>query len=358
MSFLTKIFGGSYDDLWQAIIRPPRDHYSNEDLGLEKFSINGKYYKRTDFTIQNKRNLKLSCSWWEPFDEEREFKRLPCVIYLHGNSSSKAEASSEAKILLPMNISLFAFDFAGCGRSEGEYISLGWFEREDVECIVEYLRRSNKVSTIGLWGRSMGAVTSLMYGDSDPSVAGMVLDSPFSSLKMLVEELVKDKVSLPSFILNQAIKLVKSTVHKKAKFNLDDIEPLNYAKRCFIPALFTAATDDDFVRPHHSKILFDAYQGDKNIIMIEGDHNSIRSKFFKDSAAIFFYNCLQLDKIKEMSQQFDNKKIQIQQPISLTSTKEKKKEEEDYEDEEEIINQIIELSKKEYTSSNNDTKNK
>ncbi len=361
MSFLSKIFGGSYDDLWQAIIRPPRDHYSNEDLGLEKFSINGKYYKRTDFTIQNKRNLKLSCSWWEPFDEEREYKRLPCVIYLHGNSSSKAEASSEAKLLLPMNVSLFAFDFAGCGRSEGEFISLGWYEREDVECIVDYLRRSNKVSTIGLWGRSMGAVTSLMYGDSDPSVAGMVLDSPFSSLKMLVEELVKDKVSLPSFVLNQAIKLVKNTVHKKANFNLDDIEPINYAKRCFIPALFTAATDDDFVRPHHSKLLYDSYQGDKNIIMIEGDHNSIRSKFFKDSAAIFFYNCLQVDKIKEMSEQFDNKKTKIIQPINIPTNKDndkKKEDDDDYGDEEEIINQIIELSKNDISSSNKNKENK
>jgi hypothetical protein len=38
------------------------------------------------------------------------------------------------------------------------------------------------VSTIGLWGRSMGAVTALMYADYDPSIGGLVLDSPFSNL--------------------------------------------------------------------------------------------------------------------------------------------------------------------------------
>jgi alpha/beta superfamily hydrolase len=42
--------------------------------------------------------------------------------------------------LLPSNISLFCFDFAGCGLSGGEYISLGWFERDDLNMIVEYLR--------------------------------------------------------------------------------------------------------------------------------------------------------------------------------------------------------------------------
>ena len=36
----------------------------------------------------------------------------------------------------------------------------------------------------------MGAATAIMYGASDPSIAGMVLDSPFTSLKQLSKELV------------------------------------------------------------------------------------------------------------------------------------------------------------------------
>ena len=144
MNFLAKFFGGSYDDLWKAVIRPPRDVYNDNDLGPEKFNIKGNNYKRTDFTITNNRNLKLMCSYWEPYDEEREFERLPCVVYLHGNSSSRVEAVAEIKYLLPMNVTLLAFDFAACGKSEGEYISLGWYEREDVGCVIEYLRNSVK----------------------------------------------------------------------------------------------------------------------------------------------------------------------------------------------------------------------
>lgn len=150
----------------------------------------------------------------------------------------------------------------------------------------------------------MGAVTAIMYGDKDPSIAGMVLDSPFSSLKRLVEELVKDKVNLPNFVINQALKLVKSTVHKKANFKLDDIEPIQFAERCYIPALFVAANNDNFVKPHHAKILHDIYPGDKNLVNIEGDHNSHRPRFFKDSATIFFYNTLQVQYIKEISDNY------------------------------------------------------
>lgn len=57
---------------------------------------------------------------------------MPCVIYLHGNSSSRLEALEAVPYLLPSNVTLFCFDFAGCGLSEGEYISLGWYEREDL----------------------------------------------------------------------------------------------------------------------------------------------------------------------------------------------------------------------------------
>ena len=42
-----------------------------------------------------------------------------------------------------------------------------------------HLRSTGKVTKIGLWGRSMGAATSLFYGQKDPSVAALVLDSPF-----------------------------------------------------------------------------------------------------------------------------------------------------------------------------------
>ena len=42
----------------------------------------------------------------------------------------------------------------------------------------------------------------------------------------------------------------------------------------------------------------------KNLINIEGDHNSYRPKFFKDSAGIFFYNTLQVEYLKQISDDY------------------------------------------------------
>ena len=37
----------------------------------------------------------------------------------------------------------------------------------------------------------MGAVTALMHADRDPSIGGMVIDSAFTNLRKLAEELCK-----------------------------------------------------------------------------------------------------------------------------------------------------------------------
>ena len=364
---ISKVLGNKYEDLWKYVIRPEKDDYTLDELGPVKFKHNQKLFKQTDLTLTNKRNLKLCCSFWEP--EERKYPKLPCVIYLHGNSSSRTEIFPELYYLLSSDITVFAFDFSGCGKSQGEYISLGYYEREDVESVIEYLRKTNKVSTIGLWGRSMGAVTAIMYGDRDPSIAGMVLDSAFASLKELIEELVKDRVKLPDFILNQATKLVKSTINKKAKFNLDEIEPKKYAVRCFIPALFCHANGDTFVNVHHCKDLYDIYAGDKNVTYVDGNHNSPRPRYFRDSAAIFFYNTLQCERMKEISDDYNGFKHVVNENEDIKENENKEEEEKiinnnnndfnfpefnnfNNENEEYMLQQILELSLKEYESQN------
>lgn len=136
----------------------------------------------------------------------------------------------------------------------------------------------------------MGAATSLMYAHDDPSIAGIVVDSPFSSLKTLVAELVKKYASLPGFVASVARKIVRKTILKKNGVDIDLLNPIDFTP--FAPALFVVAEKDDFVPPSHGKTLFERYQGDKNLIEVEGDHNSTRPQFMLDSASIFFYNCL------------------------------------------------------------------
>ncbi|KAJ9538402.1 hypothetical protein OSB04_031135 [Centaurea solstitialis] len=282
------------EQLINFIIRPPRAEYEpNNDLLDQEFMLKGKWFQRKDLEIVNSRGDVLQCSHYLPIVSP-EGKPLPCVIYCHGNSGCRADASEAAIILLPSNITVFTLDFSGSGLSGGEHVSLGWYERDDLRSVVNYLRSDGNVSLIGLWGRSMGAVTSLMYGAEDPSIAGMVLDSPFSDLVDLMMELVDTyKIRLPKFTVKFAIQYMRKAIQKKAKFDITELNTIKVAKSSFVPVLFGHAGDDDFIQPHHSDRIYEAYMGDKNIIKFEGDHNSPRPQFYFDSINIFFHNVLQ-----------------------------------------------------------------
>ncbi|KAG2287201.1 hypothetical protein Bca52824_046805 [Brassica carinata] len=282
------------EQLVNFIIRPPRAEYKPEhDLLEQEFLLKGRWYQRKDLEVKNIRGDVLKCSHYMPL-ERPEDRPLPCVIYCHGNSGCRADASEAAIVLLPSNITIFTLDFSGSGLSGGDYVTLGWNEKDDLKAVVEYLRTDGNVSLIGLWGRSMGAVTSLMYGAEDPSIAAMVLDSPFSNLVDLMMELVDTyKFPLPKFTIKFAIQYMRRAVQKRAKFDITDLNTIKVAKSCFVPVLFGHAIDDDFIRPHHSERIYEAYIGDKNIIKFEGDHNSPRPQFYFDSINIFFHNVLQ-----------------------------------------------------------------
>ena len=265
-------------------------------MGPPAFLFCGKRFTRTDFALKTKRGLNLQCSHWEPV--ERASDRIPVVIYMHGNSSARVEVLPQLSYLLSLGIAVFSFDFAGSGKSDGEYVTLGYYEREDLMCVIAHLRATNVVSTIALWGRSMGAATSLMHGYRDPSIACMILDSPFSDLSTLAEEMVEkgreQGITVPGFVVSIALRMIRSSAKKQAGVDIKDISPIAHADKCFIPALFVAGQHDDFINKRHSEEIHAKYAGDKNMIVVEGDHNSPRPKFMFDSVSIFLQTCLQI----------------------------------------------------------------
>ncbi|KAG1670695.1 hypothetical protein FOA52_010971 [Chlamydomonas sp. UWO 241] len=335
-------------DLWGQLIdcicRPPRDHYTVEQLigGTSgKFRIGRFKGRRDDLTLTNKKGQSLVASHFVPEGAKGKDGRLPCVIYCHCNSGSRRDAeeavhillplgvsvftldfataspsfslclslslilsrrdSDEAvHVLLPLGVSVFTLDFAGSGLSDGDYVTLGANEVEDVEVAVNHLRSTGKISTLGLWGRSMGAVTALLYAQRDPSIAGLVVDSPFSRLTDLMLEIVAEQnLPIPRPLFKAAVAMMKRSVRKKAGFDLDTVSPLDVVPEAFIPVLFGHATGDSFIKISHSERLHEAYAGDKNLITFEGDHNSRRPEFFHSSVSVFFHNMLQLDTVLE-----------------------------------------------------------
>jgi len=228
---------------------------------------------------------------------------MPVVIYLHGNSSSRVEGMRIAPELLKRDINLFIFDFAGCGMSEGEFISLGHHERSDVKIVIDFVEKLPGVSRIGLWGRSMGAATASMYTQSDERVKAVVYDSSFCDFSKLAKELSKKQVNLPNFILDTALSFIRKTIQNKNNVDIYQLTPITYAPKTTAPGFFVHAMNDELIPLEHSLSLFEVYGGNRlknkltNIILklgekslniCEGGHNTMRQKTILEKISKFF----------------------------------------------------------------------
>mmetsp|Transcript_34088 Transcript_34088/g.38794 ORF Transcript_34088/g.38794 Transcript_34088/m.38794 type:complete len:512 (-) Transcript_34088:77-1612(-) len=277
-----------YQQLINAIIRPPRAQYEMKQLGPPEFNFAGKTFERIDWTLMTARGYAIQVSQWglkQGDDEDDSSTNRPIVIYLHGNSSARVEILPQLTSLLSMGLIAVSLDFAGSGKSDGEYVSLGYFEREDLATVVTHLRRHhgrNKNLKIALWGRSMGAATAIMYGARDSRIDCMICDSSFASIVQLAEELVEmarqhGKV-VPTVVVGTALKMIQWSVEKHAKFNIRDLSPIKYAADCeTIPALFIHGEGDNFIKQHHSYDICVEYKGPKSLLVVKGDHNDQRS---------------------------------------------------------------------------------
>ena len=298
----------SYESLWKFIIRPPRDRYSEELLGPQAFYFNNKNYLRKDYDLLSSQGYKMKCSFIEPDDPFRDTYTMPVIIYLHGNSSSRLEGLRMTEELLKRNINLFLVDLPGCGLSGGEFLSLGFHEKEDVGVIVDFLEKIPGVGKIGLWGRSMGAATTMLYAHKDPRVNAICVDSPFAEFRRLAKELTLSKVTLPNFLIDAVLGIVRRTIIGKNGLDINLLNPIDMAKKTLQPALFVHAKNDDLISLQHSVDLFDAYKGvDKFIVFIEkGGHNTRRPDNIINQIGEFFEKYL-IGKNEDKVYEFEGK---------------------------------------------------
>lgn len=59
----------------------------------------------------------------------------------------------------------------------------------------------------------MGAVTSLLYlANHNNDIKAVIVDSPFKSLKSLVEDMAQKTSKIPKIVLNGGLKIISKTI--------------------------------------------------------------------------------------------------------------------------------------------------
>jgi fermentation-respiration switch protein FrsA (DUF1100 family) len=186
-----------------------------------------------------------------------------------------------------------------------------------VEIVIKYLKNVRKFKEIGIWGRSMGAVTALLYSQKDSEIKALALDSPFSNMSKAALEISRQKSNLPSLLLKGVISIIKSQIYKRAAFDLEEIDVMKNLENCKMPSLFIVSKQDTLINPYHSDLIFKHYKGKKKLVYVNGDHNESREKRFISEIIQYLVSHLKQENEKNFfrsnQNQFQLNKISEQQ---------------------------------------------
>lgn len=191
------------------------------------------------------------------------------AIVVHGYGGSGQLMSAKAKYFYEMGYNVLIPDLRGHGKSEGEYIGMGWKDRLDIINWINFIIKDNQNSEIVLHGTSMGAATVLMAsGENLPSnVKAIVADCAYTSIWDEFSYELETYLSVQSSYILDVTNIVTQL---KAGYSLKDGSALEAVKKSTVPILYIHGDSDKFVPYYMIDKLYNATNSPKEKLTVEG----------------------------------------------------------------------------------------
>lgn len=167
-------------------------------------------------------------------------------IILHGYRSEPKSVWTIGEHFSKNGYNVLIPSMRGCDESEGNYIGMGWLDKEDIKYWINLIMKKNPDAEIILHGSSMGAATVLMAsGENLPSnVKCIIADSSYTSVWDIFASEAKARFNLPQFpILN----MFQAVAKIRAGYDIKEASAIEQVKKSKIPILFIHGESDDFV---------------------------------------------------------------------------------------------------------------
>ena len=191
------------------------------------------------------------------------------AIILHGYRSNPSSVLTIGEHFSEKGYNVLIPSMRACADSEGEYVGMGWLDKDDLKCWINLIIEENKNAEIILHGSSMGAATVLMAsGDELPAnVKNIIADSGYTSVWDIFASEAKARFNLPEFPVLNMFQIV---ANRKAKYDIKEASSLEQVKKSKTPILFIHGDKDDFVPEYMCEKLYDATNCKKEKIIIHG----------------------------------------------------------------------------------------
>lgn len=189
------------------------------------------------------------------------------VILIHGYKSDNHNMMSYGAKYYQKGYNVLLPDNRAHGKSEGDYIGMGWLDKEDIACWVQWIIKKDPQAQILLHGVSMGGATVMMCaGDRLPQVVGYIEDCGYTSVWDIFASELDKRFSLPTFPILDISNLV---AQMKVGYDFKKASSIEQVKKANQPMLFIHGGKDDFVPTDMVYEVYEACQSSKDLYIVE-----------------------------------------------------------------------------------------
>lgn len=198
------------------------------------------------------------------------------VLLFHGYSSEKSSLLKNAAYFNQLGYSTVLTDFMGCGNSEGNTTTIGFYEAENVKAVYNYAHL--KTENIILYGNSMGAVSIMKaISDFDIQPKKIIIECPFGTMSQTVENRFEN-MNVPTFPMAYMLTFWGGVINRFWAF---DHNPEEYAKNISQPILLMYGAKDKNVKTFETENIFKNIKSkDKKLkIFKSAEHENYLNRF-------------------------------------------------------------------------------
>src|SRR5688572_18242442 len=228
--------------LASSLTRPPRMTDGKAAYVLQRLSPGdlGLTFEELSFDVRDAatgQTLRIA-AWWIPHPEANG----RCVLFLHGYADAKVGSIAWAPTWHALGWNILAIDLRAHGESGGGFCTGGYFERHDVNEVINLIRarRPDDTRQLVLFGLSLGAAMAVASAVDRTDVDAVVLDSPVPDFAEAAEIHLGRLGAPGGFLPRLAVRLAERMTG--ARFA--DVRMLDLLPKLTCPVMIVAPSED------------------------------------------------------------------------------------------------------------------
>lgn len=208
-------------------------------------------YRSTEVTLRG---------WVCPADGPRR----GAIVFLHGIADNRGSAVGTILRFISRGFDVVAYDSRAHGASGGDVCTYGYFEKADLHRVIDELGPGPVI----LIGTSLGAAVAIQAAAENERISGVVAAEVFADL----ESVARDRA--PRLLTEGMIRDAFALAEKRGRFAVAAVSPETAARSIRVPVLLVHGDRDKETRPQHSRRVFEALNGPKELLLVPGaGHN-------------------------------------------------------------------------------------